>query len=123
MGSHLTVPRLAPLLAVLALALALGGGAAGAPASVTLAGDFQSELGCPGDWNAGCLRSWLEDLDGDGIFTFETRSIPVGTYDAKVTIGRSWDENYGAGGLRNGPNISFSVTAPNQRVLFTYHSS
>jgi len=183
MGRSLTVPRLVPLLAVLALALALGGGAAGAPTSVTLAGSlqselgcsgdwqpdcattdltptdgvfygtftipagsyeykaalnhtwvesygwhgggdniplaatggpiqfafdpvshwvadsvnsklvtapgsFQSELGCPGDWQPDCLRSWLEDLDGDGIFTFETRSIPIGTYDAKVTIGR-----------------------------------
>src|SRR3954471_16941038 len=30
-----------------------------------VAGDFQSELGCPGDWQPDCLRSWLEDTDGD----------------------------------------------------------
>ena len=90
---------------------------------MTAPGSFQSELGCSGDWQPDCLRSWLEDVDGDGIFTFETRSIPVGTYDAKVTIGRNWDENYGAGGVPNGPNITFSVTAPDQRVLFTYNST
>ena len=37
---------------------------------VTAAGSFQSELGCPADWSPDCLRSWLEDPDGDGIFTF-----------------------------------------------------
>ncbi len=24
----------------------------------------------PGDWDPGCLRSWLQDPDGDGIYTF-----------------------------------------------------
>jgi len=220
MGSRLTVPRLVPLLAVLALALALGGGAGSAPASVTIAGDLQNELGCPGDWQpdcalsdltptqgvfaktfalpagsyqykaainhsweenyglhavAGgdnipltttggnvsfyydpvshwvtdnvnskivvapgsyqhavgcsgdwqpdCLHTWLEDVDGDGVYTFVTTSIPPGSYEAKVAIGLNWDENYGAGGVPNGPNIPFSVTAPNQRVLFTYNST
>ena len=32
-------------------------------------GSFQSELGCPGDWQPDCLRSWLQDPDGDGIYT------------------------------------------------------
>ena len=39
-------------------------------------GSFQSELGCPGDWDPGCLRSWLQDPDGDGIYTFETTALP-----------------------------------------------
>src|SRR5829696_966006 len=26
-------------------------------------GNFQSELGCPGDWSPDCLRSWLQDVD------------------------------------------------------------
>ncbi|MEO8125256.1 MAG: hypothetical protein ABI633_14505, partial [Burkholderiales bacterium] len=36
------------------------------------AGSFQSELGCSGDWDPGCLRSWLQDADGDGVYTFST---------------------------------------------------
>jgi hypothetical protein len=30
----------------------------------------------PGDWDPTCLRSWLEDPDGDGIYTFETTALP-----------------------------------------------
>lgn len=30
-------------------------------------GSFQNELGCAGDWDPSCLRSWLKDPDGDGI--------------------------------------------------------
>jgi len=45
---------------------------------VTAAGSFQSELGCPGDWNPSCLRSWLQDPDGDGTYSFTTDLIPPG---------------------------------------------
>ena len=36
----------------------------------TAAGSFQSEIGCPGDWQPDCLRSWLQDPDGNGVYTF-----------------------------------------------------
>jgi len=48
-------------------------------------GSFQSELGCPGDWDPGCLRSWLQDIDGDGIYTFETTSIPASSKPAIIS--------------------------------------
>ncbi|HSV85628.1 MAG TPA: hypothetical protein VLH85_03570, partial [Levilinea sp.] len=51
----------------------------------TVAGSFQSELGCPGDWQPDCLRSWLQDPDGNGIYSFSTTSIPAGNYEGKVT--------------------------------------
>src|SRR3954470_1352071 len=35
-----------------------------------VAGDFQSELGCPGDWQPDCLRSWLEGPGRDRVPTF-----------------------------------------------------
>ncbi len=85
-------------------------------------GSFQSELGCPGDWDPGCLRSWLQDSDGDGIYSFETTALPPGTYDSKVAINETWDENYGAGGVPGGDNISFTVPADNLKVTFTYDS-
>ncbi len=65
---------------------------------MTAAGSFQSELGCPGDWQPDCLRSWLQDPDGDGIYTFSTTAIPAGSYEFKAALNESWDENYGAGG-------------------------
>ena len=52
-------------------------------------GSFQSELGCPGDWQPDCLRSWLQDPDGDGTYSFETTALPAGSYESKVAIDES----------------------------------
>jgi glycosidase/fibronectin type 3 domain-containing protein len=85
-------------------------------------GTFQSELGCAGDWDPGCLRSWLQDLDGDGIYSFETTALPAGNYESKVAINESWDENYGQGGVPGGANIGFAVPANGAKVIFRYDS-
>ena len=86
------------------------------------AGSFQSELGCPGDWQPDCLRSWLQDPDGDGIYTL-ARVLPAGNYEVKVAIDESWDENYGAGGVPNGSNISFTVLPGDGKTLFSYDAT
>ena len=86
-------------------------------------GSFQSELGCSGDWDAGCLRSWLQDIDGDGIYTFETTALPAGAYEGKVAINESFNENYGAGGVPNGSNIAFTVPSIGTKVTFTYNAT
>jgi glycosidase/fibronectin type 3 domain-containing protein len=83
-------------------------------------GSFQSELGCPGDWDPGCLRSWLQDPDGDGIYSFETTALPAGSYEAKVAIDESWDVNYGQGGVQNGANIAFTVPTSGAKTAFRY---
>ena len=88
----------------------------------TATGSFQSELGCPGDWQPDCLRSWLQDPDGDGSYTFETNAIPAGSYEVKTAIDEGWDENYGAGGAAGGDNIAFTVTQ-GQSVAFRYDSA
>lgn len=87
---------------------------------VTAPGSFQSELGCPGDWAPECMRSWLQDPDGDGTYTFATTQIPPGSYEVKVAHGLSWDENYGAGGAPDGANIGFSVPAAGVVTTFSY---
>jgi hypothetical protein len=86
----------------------------------TVPGSFQSELGCSGDWDPSCLRSWLEDPDGNGIYDFLTNVLPAGSYEAKVAIGEAWDENYGLGGVLNGPNIPFMVPADGTMMNFSY---
>ena len=88
----------------------------------TVPGSFQSELGCPADWSPDCLRSWLQDPDGDGTYTFSTTALPAGSYEAKVAINEAWDENYGAGGARDGANIAFTVGA-SATVSFRYDST
>ncbi len=86
-------------------------------------GSFQSELGCPGDWQPDCLRSWLEDPDGDGIYTFETTALPAGSYEGKVALNESWDINYGQGGVQGGSNIGFVVANAGAKVKFSYNST
>ncbi len=89
----------------------------------TVPGSFQSELGCPGDWDPSCLRSWLQDPDGNGVYTFQTTDLPAGTYEAKAAINEDWAENYGAGGVPGGANIGFTVPADNALVKFSYNAT
>ncbi len=87
---------------------------------VTVPGSFQSELGCAADWDPACMRSWLKDPDGDGVYTLvDDGRSPQGSYEAKVTHGLSFDENYGAGGAPDGANIPFTVPA-GARTTFSY---
>ena len=89
----------------------------------TVPGSFQSEIGCSGDWAPDCMLSWMQDVDGDGIYTFSTSMIPAGDYEAKIALNRSWDLNYGADGVQDGANISFSVPEDNVNVSFLFDSN
>jgi pullulanase-type alpha-1,6-glucosidase len=90
---------------------------------VTAPGSYQDEIGCENEWAPECMLSWLQDVDGDGIYTLTTDAIPAGDYEAKAAIGRSWDENYGAGGEADGANIAFTVPEDGEAVTFTYDSN
>ncbi|KGN33719.1 alpha-1,6-glucosidase [Knoellia sinensis KCTC 19936] len=90
---------------------------------VTAPGSFQSELGCPADWSPDCMRPWLQDKDGDGVFTWATTRIPAGSWTFKVAHGLSWDENYGDGGVPNGGNLTVTVPSDGARTNFAYDSS
>ncbi|QIM20094.1 hypothetical protein G7075_01275 [Phycicoccus sp. HDW14] len=89
---------------------------------VVAGGDFQSELGCAADWSATCLRPWLQDPDGDGIFALVLTGIPPGTYQFKIAQDLSWDVNYGDGGVPNGANMSVTVPGAGARTTFLYDS-
>src|SRR5215207_3543990 len=89
----------------------------------TAPGNYQDEIGCPGDWQPDCLRSWLQDPDGDGTYTFTTTAIPAGIYEFKVAINEAWDENYGSGGTAGGTNIPFTVTGSGTAVTFSFVSA
>jgi hypothetical protein len=88
----------------------------------TVTGDQQSELGCGGDFAPDCWRSLLQDPDGDGVGEL-TVTLPSGTYGAVVTIDGSFDETYGAGGVRNGPNIDVVVPPGATSTSFRYDES
>lgn len=92
----------------------------------TVPGSYQSEVGCPdtngngGDWEPACLLTWLQDPDGDGIYTYSASGVPEGAFEAKVAVNLSWDENYGADGAPGGGNIAF--TSIGKEVLFEWNS-
>ena len=87
----------------------------------TAAGSFQSELGCPGDWSPDCLRSWLQDPDGDGTFTFTTTKLPAGDYETKVASGLDWgNPSWGADGASGGANIPFTVANDGDKTTFSF---
>lgn len=87
---------------------------------VTAAGSFQSELGCPGDWQPDCLRSWLQDVDGDGVYERELTGLPAGFYEAKIALSEGWSENYGIDGTPGGANLPFSVASAADRVRLRF---
>ncbi len=86
----------------------------------TVAGSMQDELGCPGDWQPDCLRTWMQDPDGNGTYTFATTGLPAGDYEFKVALNQNWDVSYGPDG--GSGNIAFSVAA-GQRVTFRFNAA
>jgi pullulanase-type alpha-1,6-glucosidase len=89
----------------------------------TVPGDFQSEMGCSSDWDPGCFRTWLQDVQGSSIYSFSTSAIPAGTWQAKVALNGNWDVNYGQGGVQNGANVSFTVPANDMEVVFQWNAA
>ncbi|NNV07366.1 alpha-amylase family glycosyl hydrolase [Geobacillus sp. C56-T2] len=91
---------------------------AGSPErTVTLVGTLQDELGHTKEWDPSAAATVMHD-EGDGLYTL-TGTLPAGTYEYKIAINGSWDENYGAGG-RNGGNLTLTLNEPT-KVTFYYH--
>ena len=83
----------------------MGTAAVPQPKSVTVAGDLNSEMGCPGDWQPACESAFMSLDPADNIWKL-TAELPPGKYEFKVAINGTWDENYGQGGASGGANIA-----------------
>ncbi|BCW65448.1 hypothetical protein NicSoilB4_02110 [Arthrobacter sp. NicSoilB4] len=90
------------------------------PASVTVAGSLNSEIGCQGDWQPDCRAAFMTLDPADKIWRF-TADLDAGRYEFKAALNGSWDENYGAGGALNGNNIV--LDHPGGPVTFRYDNS
>ncbi|MBI4762272.1 MAG: pullulanase-type alpha-1,6-glucosidase [Chloroflexota bacterium] len=78
-------------------------------------GDFQKQIGCFNDNDATCLRAWLQDPDGDGLYDVTVRGIKTGTYTVTFTL------NEDANNVIGEPQ-SFTVTKDGDAVYFGYDS-
>lgn len=79
-----------------------GARAAAAPAGIALAGDFGRHLGAA-DWAPDADQVQMAYSPVSQRWEL-TAQLPAGTYEYKVAIDRSWEENYGAFGVQNGAN-------------------
>jgi pullulanase len=86
-----------------------------------VAGDFQSAIGCAGNADAACLASWMQDADGDGVYTFVTTKIPAGSYSASIALAESLDNAVGDGGP-GGAALPFVVTNDGDEIYFAFNS-
>ena len=59
-------------------------------------------------WDASSNQmSWVPEL---GLYVYTFENVPPANYEYKIAINGSWNENYGAAGVRDGANIAVAVT-------------
>jgi pullulanase-type alpha-1,6-glucosidase len=126
MALHLTLRArtTTALLAAVAVAAAgavaagvpLAQGARAADRTVALVGSLQDEIGCPGDWDPGCVPSELAPTATPGQYSADFL-VPAGTFEYKVALNDSWDEAYGREGT--GDNTPLVLAGPTT-LRFTY---
>ena len=85
--------------------------------AVSIAGDLNTEMGCPADWSPACDQAQASYDESSGLWEL-TVDLPAGTYGYKVAIDEDWTENYGDGGARDGQNIPLEWKGG--PITFTY---
>ena len=80
---------------------------------VVASGDFQSEMGCSSDEDPMCMRSWLQDVDGDGTHSLATTQIPAGTYTVRANVD----------GATSGETVTFTVPSDGLVTTLAYRAS
>ncbi|MEZ2389321.1 glycosidase [bacterium RCC_150] len=87
------------------------------PSAVAIAGDFNTILGAPEDWAPQHDEAQMKFNARRKVWTL-TATLPAGFYTYKIALNRSWDENYGAFGVRDGAN--HELKHDGGKVTFTY---
>ncbi|RME64890.1 MAG: hypothetical protein D6790_02610, partial [Caldilineae bacterium] len=101
-----------PVLVALVLALLAGPGIMAprvveaqetTPTSVSFPGNYAPGIN-GAEWAPDDPTVQAADEDGDGVWSL-TVDLPPGDYEFKAALNGTWDENYGADGQRDGPNL------------------
>ena len=87
------------------------------PSAVAIAGDFNTILGAPEDWAPQYDEVQMKFNSRRKVWTLAA-TLPAGFYTYKIALNRSWDENYGAFGARDGAN--HELQHDGGKVTFTY---
>jgi pullulanase len=91
--------------------------------TVVAMGSFQTQIGCNEDNDATCLRAWLQDPDGDGVYGVLTSALEAGTYNVTFTLNE--DENNVIGEpqqftvLQDGDAIYFGYDAVKNETMIS----
>ncbi|WP_029688083.1 alpha amylase N-terminal ig-like domain-containing protein [Thermoanaerobacter sp. A7A] len=85
-----------------------------------IVGTIQSAIGAGDDWKPETSTAIMRDYKFNNVYEY-TANVPKGNYEFKVTLGSSWDINYGLNGEQNGPNIPLNV-AYDTKITFYYDS-
>src|SRR5690242_3565502 len=91
------------------------------PSSVTIAGDLQSELGCPGDWQPECAATHLTYDANDDVWQ-GTWTLPSGGFEYKAALNDGWTENYGANAQPNGGNVALTSDGSPTKFYYDHKS-
>ncbi|WP_026486028.1 alpha amylase N-terminal ig-like domain-containing protein [Caldanaerobius polysaccharolyticus] len=83
-----------------------------------LVGTIQPAIGAGSQWSPETSTAIMTDDNFDNVYHVTYR-VPKGYYEFKVSLGPSWDENYGLNGVRDGANISLNV-AYDTNMTFYY---
>ncbi|MBA4384711.1 MAG: DUF3372 domain-containing protein [Anaerolinea sp.] len=76
-------------------------------------GDFQNQLGCENNNDPECIRSWLQDPEGDGNFAFVTKALKAGTYSVSLVMSQKTITT-------TGDPTTFTVTKDYDEIYFGY---
>jgi hypothetical protein len=87
------------------------------PVRVAAIGDFQDELGCGADFDAGCAATDLARNRGTWSGTFV---LPPGVYSLRIFTQGDVDRSLGVGGIEQAPDLRFAVPAGAAAVVVTY---
>jgi len=93
-------------------------GALEQPDSVSLPGSFNELQGCSEWWQPSCEATHMTFDEATSTWSISV-DLPAGAHEYKIAINGTWDENYGAAGVPDGPNMAIELDAPTT-VLFVY---
>ena len=74
-------------------------------------------MGCAADWMPDCPQAQMTLDESDQIWKKQV-TLPAQPYSYKAALDKSWTENYGAGAVRDGPNIDMDTA--DGEVTFYY---